>query len=299
MVGDGRGGMHCCLLLPRQQGCVWHSALHLGLASERERQHQISVLCSTLCLCGRVSCAGGSASASVGLAASTPAQFISLLSLTAPICHPIPTLTAAKEFAPARWHIKGLTWRKAQPFVPAAQRHSMKLAVFVKVGCSPVVVVASQHSSSQEQHKAGSSSRAASSANIDWSGERYSECVRQALLGGNGGSGAGTRSAKLQLVHDLDSAHTSSAFKRFASTNGIEVVQLPAKAPDLDPLDYGVFGPVKRAWEKQVWADRLSWDAQCQLLIRLVEAYNPTAAIKALPSRIEQCIQAKGWHFEG
>ena len=175
----------------------------------------------------------------------------------------------------------------------------MKLAVFVKVGCSPIVVVASQHSSSQEQRVAGSNSRAASSANIGWSGERYSECVRQALLGGGGGSAAGTRSAKLCLVHDLDSAHTSNAFKQFASASNIEVVQLPAKAPDLDPLDYGVFGPVKRAWEKQVWADRLGWDAQCQLLIQLLEACNPTAAIKALPSRIEQCIESKGWHFEG
>lgn len=298
-MGAGRGGMHCCLFLPGQQGGVWHNALPLALHSEGVRQHEI--WCSAAhcaCVTGCRVRAGRQA-LRWGCQPAPPTQLISLLPLTAPTCHPIPTLNAAKEFAPARWHIKGLTWRKAQPFVPATERHSMKLAVFVKAGCSPIVVVASQHSSSQEQRMAGSSSRAASSANIGWSGERYSECVRQALLGGNGGSATGTRSAKLQLVHDLDSAHTSTAFKQFASTNSIEVVQLPAKAPDLDPLDYGVFGPAKRAWEKQVWADRLGWDAQCQLLIQLLETCNPTAAIKALPSRIEQCIQAKGWHFEG
>lgn len=171
--------------------------------------------------------------------------------------------------------------------------------MFVKVGCSPIVVVASKQSSSQQKQSEASSSRAGSNDNIAWSGQRYSECVQQALLRGAGSSAAGRRSEELKLVHDRDSTHTSVAFTRFARSNNIQLLQLPPKSPDLDPLDYGVFGAVKRAWEKQVWADRLGWDAQCQLLIRLLEGYNPSAAIMSLPSRIEQCIEAQGWHFEG
>ena len=50
---------------------------------------------------------------------------------------------------------------------------------------------------------------------------------------------------------------------------GITVITLPAKAPDPDPLDCGVFGNVKREWERQVWQERLNWDQQCQLAIQM------------------------------
>lgn len=203
------------------------------------------------------------------------------------------------KHAPARWYIKGLTKQRQQRFVPSGQRHSIKLSVFIRMGHKPIVVVASQHSSSQD-NKAASSSRAVTkNLNIAWSGARYNDVVQEALLG-SGGDGASTqRTAKVKLVHDRDSCHTSSTFKTFAQANGIDLVQLPAKAPDLDPLDYGVFGPVKRAWETTVWQERLGWTAQCQLLTQLLKEYNCDAAIASLPGRIHECIEAQGWHFEG
>ena len=208
-------------------------------------------------------------------------------------------LFAGVKHAPARWYIKGLTKTRRQRFVPSGKRHSIKLAVFIRMGHSPIVVVASQHSSSQD-NKADSSSRAATkNANIAWSGARYRTVVQEALLGGGGDSAPTQRSAKVKLVHDRDSCHTSGIFRTFAQANGIELVVLPAKAPDLDPLDYGVFGPVKRAWEKTVWQEQLGWTAQCQLLIQLLKEYDCDAAIASLPGRIHKCIEAQGWHFEG
>lgn len=211
----------------------------------------------------------------------------------------IPILPAGTKYAPARWYIKGLTGRRPQRFVPSGGRHTMKLAVFVQMGCKPIVVVASQHSSTQNNQAAGSSRSAISNTNIAWSGARYCEVVRQALLGGGAASGATRSPGKVRLVHDRDSCHTSHTFTAFAHDNSIEVLGLPAKSADLDPLDYGVFGPVKRAWEKDVWAGKLSWKAQWQLLVEFLEKYNADAAIASLPGRIQKCIEAEGWHFEG
>jgi len=183
--------------------------------------------------------------------------------------------------------------------VHTGQRHSVKLAVFIQIGHKPIVLKAAQHSSSQKNQAANSNRTVASSTKIDWCGERYCEVVRQALLSGGGAGAAGQRSATMQLVHDKDSCHTCGKFKTFARDNSIAVVELPAKAADLDPLDYGVFGPVKRAWEKVVWAQKLSWKPQVDLLIDLLEKHNCDAAIAAMPDRIQKCIDAEGWHFEG
>ena len=59
------------------------------------------------------------------------------------------------------------------------------------------------------------------------------------------------------------------------------------------------FGNVKREWERQVWQERLNWDQQCQLAIQLLQDFDASATIAALPYRIQQCIAAHGWHFEG
>lgn len=79
---------------------------------------------------------------------------------------------------------------------------------------------------------------------------------------------------------------------------GVEVLVLPTKAPDLDPLDYGVFNNVKHAWQRVVQRDRPGWEEQKSLLVRLLKEFNADAAIKQLPSRIQKCIDAKGCWFE-
>ena len=221
-----------------------------------------------------------------------------LLGPTAHILPSISHLFAGKTTAPARWYIKGMTGQRPQRFVPGGKRHSMKLAVFIQLGRKPIVVVASQHSPGQNKQAAGRSSTVTSNTNIAWSGERYCEVVQQALLGGGGASGGERHKTPLKLVHDRDSCHTSQAFRTFARNNKIDLVELPAKSPDLDPLDYGVFGSVKRAWEKEVWANKLGWTAQWQLLVKLLKEKNTDASIASFPSRIQNCKEAEGWHFE-
>lgn len=185
--------------------------------------------------------------------------------------------------------------RPAQQFVPRHHSKSIKLAVFVKIG-SPTIVVDLRYSglgTSGSPLAVGTGS-----GDIGWNGERYATMVGYHLLGERVDRRSRRLAGGLKLVHDRDSAHTSKTFKAYANSNSIDVVTLPAKAADLDPLDYGVFCNVKRQWERQVWQQHLPWEQQCQLAIRLLQDYDATTSIKALPGRIQQCIDAHGWHFE-
>ena len=73
---------------------------------------------------------------------------------------------------------------------------------------------------------------------------------------------------------------------------------LPSHSPDLDPLDYGVFGPAQRKLDRAMERRRMSWDEQCSFLEQAIKEANVDAAIEDLPRRIKKCIAAKGWHFE-
>lgn len=171
----------------------------------------------------------------------------------------------------------------------------MKLSVFVRMGHKPIVVeVHGGPSTQMDAAGAGGSS----SEEERWNGERYASIVQEHLLGGRGSTVRALRSGEVRLVHDHDSAHTSRLFSQFAEKNGIDVFLLPAKGADLDPLDYGVFGCLKQQWERRVLEERLAWKQQCQLFIHMLEAFDPTACIAALPHRIQLCIAAHGWHFE-
>lgn len=133
------------------------------------------------------------------------------------------------------------------------------------------------------------------------SSSSYCRLVLIPLAKAGGKMGHGKRCSPrhpVKLVHDRDSVHTSGETAKFAGAHGIELVQLPARAADLDPLDYGVFGAVKREWRRRVHMEQLAWEAQCSLLIQLLENADVTAAIEAFPSRIQKCLEAEGGHFE-
>lgn len=200
------------------------------------------------------------------------------------------------KYAPAHWRVLGAAPRPAQPFVPTQDSRSVKLCVFVRIG-HPTIVVDLRYSGF------GTASSpvvvGTGSGEYGWSGQRYADIVAYHLLEERVDRRARRPAGGLKLVHDRDPAHTSTAFKAYASSKDITVVTLPSKAPDLDPLDYGVFGSVKREWQRQVWQQHMSWDQQCQLAIRLLQDFDASASIAALPYRMQQCIDAHGWYFEG
>jgi hypothetical protein len=172
----------------------------------------------------------------------------------------------------------------------------MKVAAFVKYGQKPIVAVLHGGPTGGQ---AAAVEGAGSSSDSKWSGPRYVDVVDKYLLQHPSNRRLAGQLGGIKLVHDRDSAHTSKLFQKWATSKGIEVLTLPAKGADLDPLDYAVFGSVKKEWKRQVWQQRLNWEQQCWLLIAKLQEYDPSSAIAALPSRIQRCIAAHGWHFEG
>jgi hypothetical protein len=47
------------------------------------------------------------------------------------------------------------------------------------------------------------------------------------------------------LLHDRDPAHKSSGVQAAAPSLGLQNVQLPASAADVEPMYFGVFGELK------------------------------------------------------
>lgn len=175
----------------------------------------------------------------------------------------------------------------------------MKLAVFVKIGQKPIVARIDEMAEEQQQDAGGSSS--ADTGRPHWNAKVFCRIVEQNLLS-HRSVRAGRQAGPVKLVLDRDSAHKNGRFEKFAKERGMQVLFLPAKAADLDPLDYGIFGTVKQAFEKRCFTGRqsgqMSWEQQCQTLIDMLEAVNPDTTIAALPSRIQKCIAARGGHFE-
>lgn len=131
-------------------------------------------------------------------------------------------------------------------------------------------------------------------------GTTYRRMVKDVLLGkGHLKDGSMRRPRHpTNLLHDRDAAHTSKAFNKFAKDYNINAVVLPARSPDLDPLDYGVFGPAQKKLSAQMERRAMSWEEQCSFLEQAIKETNTDAAIMQLPRRIKRCIAAKGGHFE-
>lgn len=223
---------------------------------------------------------------------------------TSPHTHPmlhLPAMPAADKRAPAQWHIPGAMQAPSAFHVASNKRHKLTVGVVARIGCPTVVTVLSgssfpsapalQQYYTKKEHKPSK----------DLTGEEYANMVREAvprLSSAGGRGGHDTRSAARFLLHDRDPAHKAVDVQAAAASAGVQVVQGATIHADLDPLDYGVFGIAKREWRKRKVLEEWSWDEQCLQFIRMVEGADVDACIRALPARMQACIEAKGQEFE-
>lgn len=215
-------------------------------------------------------------------------------------CLPVLPTNAEDGWSVAHWHIRGLTKRGRKPFVSKGERRTLTLAVFIKWGYKPVVVPLPDRAKNGSSQGTGASN-GVSCSTAALNTAIYKDIITKHLLNGRPTTTAGRPSrgsTDLKLMHDRHPAHTSKDFKAFVSSNLFTAELLPAKAPDLSPLDYGLFPVVKNAWRRQVQQRRLSWADQCSLLIELLSNTNVDSIIEALPNRVKKCIASGGSHFE-
>lgn len=170
------------------------------------------------------------------------------------------------------------------------------MVVFIKHGRAPIVVPLD----SEAGDSGGSSSEKGAALNA----ARYIKIVEGAIVkppsmvGSKVMRSRGVGSAGVRLLHDRSKVHTSKAFTKWAAEQGIDVLQLPTKGADLDPLDYSVFGTAKKTWLKAVQGGSMGWEEGRQLFIDLLESSSPSKAIEELPGRMQWCVEKEGWHFE-
>lgn len=212
-----------------------------------------------------------------------------------PLAPPLP----ARLRSASQLYIKGVTPKPSRTLAPkAGQDVSATWVVMIKTGRSPTLKRLpppnDPHPHSIWLGKGKNPNHPHLSAT------QYRTIVKDTLRGKGYPSAANWRRPRrtLNLLHDHDPAHTSSTFKRFAATYNINAELLPVRSPDLNPLDYGVFGPAQKKLEAELGRRRMTFEEQCTFLERTIQRTNTDAAIAALPQRIKRCIAAKGGHFE-
>jgi hypothetical protein len=195
-------------------------------------------------------------------------------------------------------YIKGVTPKPARLLeAKEDQAVTATWVVFIQHGRSPVLKRLQAHDHYPNSIWLG---KGKNPDRPDLTGDTYKRIVKDTLLG-KGNLRDGTLVPKrrpVNLLHDRDAAHTSTAFKSFAANYNINAVLLPARSPDLDPLDYGVFGPAQRKLDAERELRVMTFEEECTFLERAIQRTNTDAVIAALPGRIKRCIAAKGGHFE-
>jgi hypothetical protein len=100
------------------------------------------------------------------------------------------------------------------------------------------------------------------------------------------------------LLHDRDPAHKDSIVRSWCEAKGITIELFPERSPDLDPLDYGLFGAAKQKLDRAIQRQKLSWEDRCTELLEILDMQAADATIGELSLRWQACIQAGGRHFD-
>lgn len=96
------------------------------------------------------------------------------------------------------------------------------------------------------------------------------------------------------LLHDNARPHKAKIVQDFLKQKNIPLWYQPPYSPDISPLDYGCFGPLKR---KLKGIKFTSWDEFEEALGRAIEGFNDSGsadAIACLPSRWQSVIDSEG-----
>lgn len=102
------------------------------------------------------------------------------------------------------------------------------------------------------------------------------------------------------VVHDRDPVHRSTLVQEHAThlqgmQKGLQL--LPPRSPDMQPLDYGIFGTVKTQLDRLVGL-RADWSVRATTFMRLIREASIHRTIDQFPLRLQACIQAGGKHID-
>ena len=205
---------------------------------------------------------------------------------------------AAHQGAVPHVHVSGITHHPQRPHTSSPSvRRVLKLLVAVRLGRKPTVC-----------HLTGTSYEGcpALPKYLHANGTPYSKmgateyCNHLSTVFGGAAFG-GTRQLRtrpLILWHDHDTTHLAQETKAWLQQRGILEQLMPVRSPDLDPLDYGVFGTAKSSLRHHVFRDHMGWDQACRTFVAELCAMDTDATIRELPLRLQACVDVQGGHIE-
>lgn len=128
-------------------------------------------------------------------------------------------------------------------------------------------------------------------------GEEYMDCVKAAMEHFMKCPSFAKLRSKALLVHDMSRVHSSTPVQHGLPDLPLRAVLQPARSPDLQPLDYGIFGFTKNELgrtriEGGKWVDRV------HKFMEILRRVSPSPTIAEFPLRLQACLNSKGEHFE-
>jgi hypothetical protein len=128
-------------------------------------------------------------------------------------------------------------------------------------------------------------------------GEEYLSFVEEALAFFQQQPGFPSKVSRAMLVHDKSKQHCSKTAVEGLQKLGLAVMVQPPRSPDVMPLDYGVFGFIKKQLVRDV-PRHAAWGERVERFKELLLECSPASTIAEYPLRLKAIIDSKGGHIE-
>jgi hypothetical protein len=131
----------------------------------------------------------------------------------------------------------------------------------------------------------------------------YLDFIKDALVCFKRNTTFRRRSGEALLIHDRSPAHTAACVREGLQQMELRCVVSPTRSPDLDPLDYSVFGLAKTNVKAKL-GSKAKWEERVKLLkSELREGLKKDSfqslhnIIQELPLRLKACEESEGNHI--
>jgi hypothetical protein len=101
------------------------------------------------------------------------------------------------------------------------------------------------------------------------------------------------------ILHDRAPSHVGAGVQSLIKQAGHDCFPLPPRSPDLDPLDYGVFGHAKSWLAREMPPGVASWGELCAAFTSHLKRLDPVKQVGGFVGRLEKVIASQGGPIEG
>lgn len=208
--------------------------------------------------------------------------------------------SAEQKRVPHHLSIRGITLDPQHFYVDYKDRKALKVACAVMLGAPTSSYVQQLTGTEYEGCPDIDVYKKATEQDVDYtalSAPEYRNFLQRALKHFNRQVPGLRRNPKLRIIHDRAKPHTSKLVTQWAQQEGYKVHVLPPRSPDMDPLDYGIFGPFKTWLQMGAAVGGWTWSNKCRKAVAYLEKVDVAPTVKEFPQRLQACIEAEGHHL--